>query len=759
VAPLGPAVAEALAMFRALASLTILPFLLVHSVRADEPSLVHEPAIKVAERNHWAFQPPKCSQPPMVCDAGWVRTPIDAFILSKLEEKGLKPAAEADRLTLLRRVMFDLIGLPPTSQEQLDFVADSRPDAYERVVERLLQSPHYGERWAMHWLDVVRYAESNGYEADGERPHAWRYRDYVVRSFNDDKRYDRFLIEQVAGDLLPNSTAEQWTATGLHRCGPVHMVGGNSDAEANRQEVLTEMVNGLGAAFLGLTVGCARCHDHKFDPISQADYYRMQAFFSGTQFRDRDLATAEEKAAHDKQVEEIKKKTAPLQAKIAALEAPYRTKLSAMKKAALESKYGDALAVSADKRTPEQKKLAEHAEILLKLTWDEILAALSPEERAQRRRWRDELHALEANLPQPTAQVWSVGETETIPPTHLLRRGDVKKKDAVVFPAYPRVLTTNLPNAADKHPNRLDLASWLTRADHPLTARVWVNRVWQHHFGRGLVATPNDFGLRGARPTHPELLDWLAVELAERGWSTKHLHRLMVLSSTYRQASRAEPGADPENIWLARMNRKRLEAEALRDAVLAAAGSLNEQIGGPMVRVPLEPEVYDLIFTEGEPDGMWKPTPDRRQHSRRTIYLFAKRNVRQPLLEAFDQPDSLNACPERAVSTFAPQALILMNGPLAQAQSHEMALRLLREVGSDDRALVERAWRLALARPPLSDEARTAVSFLNAQTALLRSRPAGLRYADIAGVEPARVAAVVDLCLGVVNLNEFVYIE
>ncbi len=346
--------------------------------------------------------------------------------------------------------------------------------------------------------------------------------------------------------------------------------------------------------------------------------------------------------------------------------------------------------------------------------------------------------------------------------SHVLKRGDPKKKEGTVEPAFPRVLT----EPGQVPPGRLDrlaLARWLTRPDHPLTARVMVNRVWQHHFGRGLVATPNDFGLRGVPPTHPELLDWLAVEFVEHGWSVKHLHRLLLLSSAYQQDSRAPAGAegkrvDPDNRFLWHMNRQRLEGEALRDSVLAAAGTLNPQVGGPMVRVPLEPEVYELIFTEGERDGLWPVTPDVRQHTRRSIYLFAKRNVRLPLFEAFDQPGTLSSCPVRPVSTFAPQALILLNGPLMQQQSRAFAARLLRECGTDADRQIERAYRLALARPPRPGEAAAARDFLRQQAEDIRAAGPGRVMAGIPETaDPARAAALADFCLALLNRNEFLY--
>jgi hypothetical protein len=674
---------------------------------------------------------------------------------------------------LLRRVTFDLTGLPPTPDELQSFLQDTQPDAYVRAVERLLASPHYGEHWAQHWLDVVRYAESNGYELDAERPHAFHYRDYVIRAFQSDLPYDQFMIEQLAGDLLPNKrpksseASEVWPliATGFNRCGPIHLVSGNTDPEVNRQEVLTEMTGAVGSAFLGLTIGCARCHDHKFDPISQADYYRLQAFFAASRPNDVDIATAAERETYEHTNQALQSQLAPLRKQVAEMEKPYKALLTELKRNLLEPAYRAALDVEPAKRTPEEKKLAEHGQILIKVSWDELVEALTPAERARRAELRDQIHALQARLPPPPSHAWAITEDAKVPPTYILKRGDPKRKGKEIQPAIPEALQQK----AVELRTRLDLAQWLSRPDHPLTGRVLVNRLWQHHFGRGLVSTPNDFGVRGELPSHPELLDWLACEFVDHGWSIKHMHRLIVLSNTYQQTSRLPAGAraktvDPANRWLSRMNRQRLQGETLRDSVLAAAGTLNRKLGGPMVRVPLEPEVYDLIFTEGEPDGLWLVTPDPREHTRRSIYLFAKRNVRLPMLEAFDQPDSLTSCPVRPVSTFAPQALILLNGPFLQEQSKALAGRLLRECGPAVDRQVDRAFHLTLARPPRDLEARLALEFLTSQAELLRDR---LRARDRLllpmelppGSDPAAAAALVDLCLALFNRNEFLYVD
>ncbi len=775
--------------------LTLSSLLLPSAIHGGEPDPA-APAFSAQQRSHWAFRPPVRPPLPRTSNPNWMRTPVDGFILARLDEAGLAPAAPADRAVLLRRVTFDLIGLPPTPRELDDFLQDTRLDAYVRVVERLLASPHFGERWATHWLDVVRYAESNGYEADAERPHAWRYRDYVVRAFNDDKPFDRFLTEQLAGDLLwkresppspqssliPAQSAKNslLIAAGFNRCGPVHQTSGNIDPILGRQEVLTEMTNAVGAAFLGLTVACARCHNHKFDPFSQADYYRLQAFFTAAQPREVDLATPAEREEYGRLHRDLDARLAPLRRQLNELEAPYQQRLMQAKKDALEPAYRAALDIEPKKRTPEQRQLAANAEILIKVTWDELVRALSTADRERRTRLRRQLHELQAHQPPPPPKAWTIEENGTARTAQVLKRGDPHKPAETVSAGFPRILEFSREaersagaafrsaSRLNEAPDRLALAAWLTRPDHPLTARVIVNRLWQHHFGRGLVATPNDFGLRGEPPTHPELLDWLACELVSHGWSLKHMHRLMVLSATYQQASRWSDSRgrqiDPDNRLLARMNRRRLEAETLRDNALAVAGTLNPALGGPGIRVPLEPEIYELIFTEGEPDGLWPATPDPRQHGRRSLYLYNKRNVRLPLLEAFDQPDTLTSCPVRPTSTFAPQALILLNGPFLRQQAAALAAQLLRRSPAEEATCIERAYRRALARRPTDEERRMGVEFLREQSEVIRERlrmrrPVALPANLPAGVDPARAAALADFCLALLNRNEFLYVE
>jgi len=726
------------------------------------------PAPPVESGPHWAFVPPRRPAVPLPQNRLWARNPVDAFVLAKLEAAGLQPSPPAAPEVLLRRVTFDLTGLPPSPEEAATFLADRRPDAYERVVRRLLASPAYGERWAQHWLDVVRFAETNGFEVDGDRPQAWRYRDWVVRALNADLPYDRFLRLQIAGDLAAPEDGDARAAVGFLRAGPQHVVAGNVDPAELRQEWLTEAVTGVGAGVLGLTIQCARCHDHKFDPVSQTEYYGLQAFFAGTVNRDWARgATEEEQARYREAHGAHQAEIGPLKSDIAVIERPYRERLRAEKMAHLPEEYRAVLAVPVNQRTAEQKQLAIAAEVGLKIEWTELVAALSPEDRARRADLRRRLHDLTRRAPAPPPNVPSVEELPAAPPTHVLVRGEVHKRGAAVAPTFPVALGGPAPEPAG--PRRPALVDWLVAPEHPLTARVLVNRLWQHHFGRGLVRTPNDFGKNGARPTHPELLDWLAHELRAPGlpslpgepWSLKRLHFLLVTSNTYRQASTPDPARtrrDPENDLFWRQNLRRLDAEAVRDSVLAAAGTLNRAAGGPPIRVPLEKEVYDTIFTEDEPDNLWPVTADESQHVRRTLYLLRKRNVRLPLLAVFDQPDMMSPCAARGQSVHALQALTLLNSDFMNDQAAALAARLIREEPRDAARRVDRLYRLALARAPSPREREAAHRFLADQTAIIR-RAGGARPLPGLPGNAAEHGAWTDLSLAILNLNDFVYLR
>lgn len=743
-----------------------------------------EPELTPADKAHWAFQTPKNSPLPTVKNFSETINPIDFFILEKLEAKNLSLSPPATKEHLIRRATLDLIGLAPTIEEINAFQNDQNPNAYQTLIDRLLSSPHYGERWSLFWLDLARYAESNGYEADGERSQFWRYRDYVLNAFNSDKPYYEFILEQLGGDILAKSMikpnedipqailrnpkiAELFNAVGFNRCGPTHMVGGNTDQEILRQENLTEMTTAVGSVFMGLTIGCARCHDHKFDPLSQVDYYRMQGFFGSTYFKEIDTVSAAQKKAREDEAFKYKQQLIPLKSLVDAIDKPVRDKLTKAKIEGLDKETRIALATDVKQRSPQQHKLVSMASPLVKVTWDEVLEAMPQKAREERDKIKTRMHDIEARKPQPSPQSFTIADNGT-GGTNFLKRGNPKSKGARIEPGFPRLLAPQGLQAGNgKVPDRLDLAQWLIRSENPLTAKVMVNRIWQQHFGTGLVASPSDYGIKGIPPTHPELLDWLALEFVNSGWSIKHMHRLIVSSSTYKQTSKNENlaglKADPDNKYLWRMNRKRMDAEILRDSMIFVAGKMNQKFHGPMIKIPLEPEIYDLIFTEGEPDGLWLANPDPHEHFRRSVYLFNKRNVRLPVLEVFDQPDTLVTCPIRNSSTHAPQALTMLNGPLSQELCMVLAANIINDAGAKQEDWVGLLWQRVLGRKPATTEQENAIAFLKAQAEKIKTEgldKATLRLPKISNkhkVAPVEAAAFSDLCLALFNTNEFVY--
>ncbi len=611
-------------------------------------------------REFWAFQPVKPPPVPGVRSLkSKIQNPIDAFVFSRLERNGLSAAPPATKSELIRRVTFDLTGLPPSPEEVRLFVNDRSPDAYERVVNRLLDSPHFGERWAQHWLDVVRYAETEGFEYDRHLPDAWRFRDYVINSFQNDKPFDRFLTEQVAGDELASADNEGSIAAIFHRLGPVRRNAGNPEIALSRNEVLTERTDVIGAAFLGLTVGCARCHDHKLDPILQKDYYRLQAYLAGT---------------HENNI----------------------------------------LLVPAD-----QKKDWEEKTRVLNDELRKLRKAADKAEGDERIKLNEQIESLESKMPPPPPTIPSTrNDPAQRTEIHVLKRGDWERKGDVVAPRPPSVLVNEtFPELPAETTNpRTHLAKWLADPKNPLTARVIVNRLWQHHFGFGLVKTPNDFGNHGDRPSHPELLDWLANELVKNGWQLKPIHRLILSSSTYRQSTRSPIvetalKLDPENRLLWRFGQRRLSAEEIRDAMLAVSGKLNPRISGPSVMVPVDKELVGLLYKPAQ----WEVARSADEHHRRSIYLIAKRNLRLPFMEAFDQPALLTSCGRRESSTHAPQALEMLNGRLSNELAAAFAERLERETGGSRRKIIDRAYWLAVGREPSSSERALASAFLQEQ--------------------------------------------
>jgi hypothetical protein len=696
-------------------------------------ALAQEKVVKTAGVP-WAFQTPVRPGLPLVRNKSWVRNPIDTFILTKLEKEGLLPGREANRIQLIRRLSFDLTGLPPTPEEVDSFVGHRSADAYEKLVDRLLASPQYGEHWAMYWLDLVRYAESDGFRADDVRPNAWRYRDYVIRALNQDKSYGRFIREQIAGDELYPDDPEALIATGFHSNVPYEF---NSRLlELRRQEILNDMTDTTGQVFLGLTVGCARCHDHKFDPITQKDYYRLQAFYAAFWARDDVVAARpEEIAGRQEKLAALQKRTAPIQKRMKVLEEPVRRQMVEREKAKFPGPIRQAWDTPLEKRTPLQKQLAELLGKQLQVKRDQMVKAMKPEVKKQWQSLADQLAKIEAQ--KPVALPVTQGVTDIgpeAPPTFVLHRGDWQRKRAQVEPGYLSIIDSKpatIPPISSKSKTtgrRSALAHWLTDKNNPLTARVMMNRLWQHHFGKGIVGTPGDFGAMGEKPSHPELLDWLAREFVEKGWRLKAMHRLMVTSAAYRQGSewRKEAAAvDPDNRLLWRMNRRRLEGEALRDAMLAVSGQLNLKAGGPSIYPELPAEVE-------KPRGGWPVNKDVHERYRRSIYVFVKRNMRFPFFAVFDAPDTNETCSRRHVSTGAPQALTLVNGKFTLHMAKALADRIKGE--KDARKRVERIYRLALGRQPDGKETALAMAFLER-------------------------ADIVDFCHVVLNLNEFAYVD
>jgi mono/diheme cytochrome c family protein len=705
-------------------------------IDAGAPAPADEVAAKTANKSkHWAFQPPAHPAPPPVNNPAWVRNPIDRFILARLEKEGVVPSPEADRATLIRRLSLDLLGLPPTDAEVESFVHDDRPDAYERLVDRLLASPHYGERWGRFWLDVARYADSNGYSIDAPRS-IWPYRDWVINALNRDMPFDRFTIEQIAGDLLPGATLEQKIATGFHRNTMINQEGG-INVEQFRIDSVVDRVNTTGTVFLGLTVGCCQCHDHKYDPISQREYYELFAFLNNADEPTLELPTAEQLKQRDEvraRLAETEKRLRQLDTTTPAQVDAWEHRLTPEEKAQLPANIQAILAIAENGRDAKQK---EALAATFRKT-DEVrhvvggLADPLPFLRAAHAvaaRQRTELQRQVTELKKRDPQIVStlvVQERKAPRPTHVLLGGDFTREGVAVTPGVPAALPAlhspptpgpsptggggekeGLPPPSppggrgvggEGVPTRLDLARWLVDPANPLTPRVTMNRLWQNHFGLGLVETDNDFGTQGTPPSHPELLDWLATEFLARGGSLKAMHRLIVTSATYRQSSRARAdlaNLDPRNRLLARQSRLRLEAEVVRDVALAASGLLSPKMGGPSVFPPQPEGVYRFTQVPRE----WKPSagPDR---FRRGLYTHFWRSAPYPALLVFDAPESNTTCTRRNRSNTPLQALTLLNDQAFYEFAQALARRVLAEAPPDDQSRLRLAFRLCLARPP-----------------------------------------------------------
>ncbi|HVX64398.1 MAG TPA: PSD1 and planctomycete cytochrome C domain-containing protein [Pirellulales bacterium] len=704
-------------------------------------------APKAAVNKHWSFQPLALPVLPAVSNPQWVRNPIDAFILARLDAAGLKPSPEADRVTLIRRLALDLTGLPPSPAEIDRFLADSQSDAYEQLVDRLLASPHYGERWARHWLDQARYADSNGYTIDGGRS-IWKYRDWVIEAINRDMPFDEFTIEQLAGDMLPDATLDQVIATGFHRNTLKNEEGG-TDQEQFRVEAVADRVNTTGSVFLGLTLGCARCHDHKYDPVSQREFYQLFALLNNADEPTLSVPTeqqAKEQPALLAEIAQIEKRIEEVDANLGVRQVEWERQLIAEPAAhKVSDAVKQAAAVPAADRTDEQKKLLF-----------EEYKKIDPERVAvgeQYAEFKERQKQLKASITTTLVMKERAKPRETF--LHI--RGDFLRPGTRVTPDVPGVLPPLKP--AGEQANRLDLARWLVAPENPLTPRVTVNRVWQEHFGRGLVETENDFGTQGSPPTHPELLDWLAGQCIDSGWSMKALHRLIVVSATYRQASEFRPELverDPNNKLLARQARLRLNAEAIRDAALAASGLLSREVGGPGVYPPQPEGIYR--FTQQV--KYWKVSAGGDRY-RRGMYTYFWRSSPYPFLMTFDAPDANTACTRRVRSNTPLQALTLANDRVFLEAAQGLASRVLKESPSPaDAERLRQAFRLCLAREPSATEndrlaqllASQRESFAKdakaAETLAPATRPEG-----IAAAEAAAWTAVARVLL---NLDEFI---
>jgi hypothetical protein len=721
----------------------------------------------------WPFKPPQRPAVPAVHDAAWAKNPVDAFILAKLEAQGVRPNAAADKRTLLRRITFDLTGLPPTPAEIGEFLKDESPAAYAKVVDRLLASPRYGERWAQHWLDVVRYAETDGFKQDAYRPNAHRYRDYVIRAFNEDLPYDRFIRQQLAGDELEPNNPDAIIATGLNRLYPDEYNAAN--IKQRRQEILDEITDVTGQTFLGLTMGCAQCHDHKFDEILQTDYFRLQAFFTPMLPRDDIVVASEEEkrefaqkqAAWDEATREIR----------AEIDQIVKPEFEAVYKDAIEKYSADIqeiLLMKPAERNEQQQQWAVQAQKNLAGKTEEAIKKLKGDKKKRYEALVKELAKFDHLKPAPLPTAMAITDAGPhSPPTYRLATGNFRKPQEEVQPGFPKFLGASEPTV-ESSSGRLEstgrrsaLARWLTQPDHPMTARVMMNRVWQHHFGAGIVGTSNDFGAMGDEPTHPNLLDWLAVEFIERGWSLKAMHGLIVTSAAYQQSSQVDLDApshqkaleaDPDNKLLWHFRRHRLDGESIRDAMLSVSGQLSLKMFGESAH----PELPKGLKT----NYAWKPDEKSEDRNRRSIYVFARRNLRLPLLESFDLPDMHNSCARRAETTTAPQALHLLNSEFTHEQSRRFAARLLDVYCEcdDPAAPVRMAYELAFGRVPTENEITGAMRFIEQQIQTLAEHgevPKDLRPLPepVAAIDTTRAAAFVDLCHALFNANEFLFVD
>jgi hypothetical protein len=756
--------------------------------QADPPkSRIQEKVFSERERNWWAFRKPARHAVPKVAEPRWSAHPVDAFLKTTLDAKGLTPAPQADRRTLIRRAYLDLLGLLPPRDEVETFVKDPAPDAWEKLVDRLLASPHYGERWGRHWLDVARYADSWGHIHDDDNPNAWRYRDYVIQSFNQDKPYDQFIREQLAGDELDEVTYDTLIATGFHRIGP-RVLFREKQNPHYRYDYLDDMIATTSRAFLGLTVSCARCHNHKFDAISQLDYYRMMAVFFPYIDYDHPLAPAEEAASNEQLREEITAKVRPLREQIRQIEEPYRQAAFEVKLKTYPEDIQVAVRTPEDQRTPGQKLLADQVLSVRDAGMRSI--RLNEADSEKRKKLDAEIRALTARLPRrlPVAAGIRDGDYRFTPDgpgdtpvpgttakrikvdfegTFVPKSGRPYEPPPLYFPAmvepgkgtliepgFLSVITGGGPTTIPPLPagklssgRRRALADWIASPENPLTARVMVNRIWQHHFGRGIVSTPSNFGRLGGVPSHPELLDWLATEFIRQGWRAKPMHRLILMSQAYQMTASHQTAAnlekDPNNVYLWRFPIRRVEAEIVRDLILSASGQLNLEAGG----TPFFPSLPATVHEEVKRVGKWVLTKEEPSTWRRSIYAYWKRARKFPMFEIFDQPDTMVTCERRNSTTVPTQALTLLNNEFVLLQSQHFAARVEETAGPDPANRIKVAYQIALSRDPTTTELADNLTFL------------GQQRAYHASAEKPNLRAVTDLCNVILNLNEFLYVQ
>ncbi|HXB74194.1 MAG TPA: PSD1 and planctomycete cytochrome C domain-containing protein [Candidatus Acidoferrales bacterium] len=740
-----------------------------------------------SQSSHWAFQKIRRPDPPAVRDRAWPRTPIDQFILARLESAGVAPSPEAGKLTLLRRVSLDLTGLPPTPEEVRQYLHDNRPDAYERMVDRQLDSPHYGEKWARYWLDLARYADSDGYEKDRSRPWAWRYRHWVIDAINRDMPFDEFTAEQLAGDLLPDRNLDTLVATGFNRNTLTNREGG-TDPEQFRDEQVLDRAATLGTVWLGLTVGCAQCHNHKYDPILQKEFYQLTAFFNTQEEVNVPAPLPGELGPYLAALPEfVRNRQALLEEyKIPEAQADWEKRL---REAALnpghkeesDFSYGEFTHTVDNARKvlfldPAKRSEVQQVEMLDRFIGS--CGSMYPKEYCdglKLRELRTKLNELMAKAPQ-VSYAPVLLENDAPPETYIHVKGDWRDRGEGVQPGTPAVLPPlqgplegprqgPLQGKTGEKPTRLALARWLTSPENPLTSRVGVNRIWQELFGRGIVATSDDFGTQGDRPTHPELLDWLATEYRERGWSMKQMVREMVTSATYRQSSNARTDLetrDPDNTLLARQSRLRLPAEAVRDETLYAAGLLDLRIGGRSVR-PAQPKGVAELSYGGS--VKWEESTGADRY-RRGLYILFQRTVPYPQLVTFDAPNASLSCTRRERTNTPLQALNLMNDPVFFEAAQALAYRVMSEApvagaqaGGGFRDRLNYAYEVTLGREPSAREAERMGKYFDETSRTLQASPqtvSALFPNQFPGVPQADAAAWVELSRVLLNLDEFI---